>query len=54
MSSSKGNPEYFVAIIKKCKVLFEISCVTEEAARKVFRLCSYKLPVKTKFIKKGE
>lgn len=54
MGSGKGNPEGFVAVVKKGKVLFEISGVSEDLARKVFRLCSYKLPIKTKFIKKNE
>ena len=54
MGSGKGNPEGFVAVVKKGKVLFEIGGISETLARKVFRLCSYKLPVKTKFIKKGE
>lgn len=54
MGSGKGNPEYFVAVVKKGKVLFEISGISEILAKKAFRLCSYKLPIKTKFIKKGE
>lgn len=54
MGSGKGNPEDFVAVVKKGKVLFEISGVPEALAKKVFRLCAYKLPIKTKFLKKGE
>lgn len=54
MGSGKGNPEYYVAVVKKGRVMFEIGGVPEESAREALRLCGYKLPVKTKIIKKGE
>ena len=48
----KGNPEIWVAVVKKGKIMFEISEVTEDIAREALRLASNKLPVKTKFVKK--
>lgn len=53
MGSGKGAPEYWVAVVKPGHILFEISGVPEEAAQKAMQLASYKLPVKTKFIKKN-
>lgn len=50
MGSGKGSPEYWVAVVKPGRVLFEISGVTEEMAREAMRLASHKLPCKTKFI----
>ncbi len=50
MGSGKGSPEYWVAVVKPGRVMFEISGVTEELAREAFRLASYKLPIKTKFV----
>ena len=50
----KGNPEFWVAVVKPGRVLFEIAGVTEEAAREAMRLASYKLPCKSKFVKKEE
>jgi large subunit ribosomal protein L16 len=50
MGSGKGAPEYWVAVIKPGRVLFEISGVTEEVAREAMRLASHKLPVATKFV----
>jgi len=52
MGSGKGNPEYWVAVVKPGRVLFEIKGVTEEVAREALRLAGHKLPCKTKFIKK--
>nr|YP_009391490.1 ribosomal protein L16 [Platysiphonia delicata]ARW59634.1 ribosomal protein L16 [Platysiphonia delicata] len=52
MGSGKGAPEYWVAVIKPGHILFEIEGVTENVARQAMHLASYKLPVKTKFIKK--
>ena len=46
MGSGKGSPEYWVAVVKPGRVLFEISGVTEEVAREAMRLASHKLPVK--------
>ena len=50
MGSGKGNLEFWVVLIKPGRVLFEIEGVTEEQAREAFRLASYKLPFKTKFL----
>ena len=52
MGSGKGSPEYWVAVVKPGRVMFEIGGVPEETAREAMRLASYKLPVKSKFIKK--
>lgn len=52
MGSGKGNPEFWVAVIKPGRVVFEIAGVTEEIAREAMRLASFKLPFKTKFIAK--
>ena len=52
MGSGKGNPEFWVAVVKPGRVLFEIKGVAEETAREALRLAGHKLPCKTKFIKK--
>ena len=52
MGSGKGAPEYWVAVIKPGRVLFEIKGVNEEVAREALRLASHKLPIKTKFMKR--
>ena len=52
MGSGKGSPEYWVAVVKPGRVMFEIGGVSEELAREAMRLASYKLPIKTKFIAK--
>ena len=52
MGSGKGSPEYWVAVVKPGKVMFEIGGVDEETAREAMRLASHKLPVKCKFVKK--
>ncbi len=52
MGSGKGSPEYWVAVVKPGRVLFEIGGVSEELAREAMRLAMYKLPCKCKFIKK--
>jgi large subunit ribosomal protein L16 len=52
MGSGKGSPEYWVAVVKPGRVLFEISGVPEEAAREAIRLAGHKLPCKTKFVKR--
>ena len=54
MGSGKGSPEYWVAVVKPGRVLFEIAGVTEEVAREAMRLAGHKLPCKTKFIAKGQ
>ena len=50
MGKGKGAPEYWVAVVKPGRVLFELSGVDEEKAREAMRLASHKLPVKTKFV----
>ncbi len=52
MGSGKGSPEYWVAVVKPGRVLFELADVSEETAREALRLASHKLPVKTKFVKR--
>ena len=52
MGSGKGAPEYWVAVVKPGRVLFEMSGIPEETAREALRLASHKLPIKTKFIKR--
>ena len=54
MGSGKGNPEYWVAVVKPGRVMFEIAGVAEETAREAMRLASHKLPIKTKFISRAE
>ncbi len=51
MGSGKGSPEYWVAVVKPGRVMFEIAGVPEENAREALRLASHKLPCKTKFVK---
>ncbi|GAP95278.1 LSU ribosomal protein L16p [Leptolyngbya sp. NIES-2104] len=50
MGSGKGAPEYWVAVVKPGRIMFEIAGVPEETAREAMRLAQYKLPIKTKFI----
>ena len=52
MGSGKGSVEYWVAVVKPGRVMFEMSGVDEEVAREAMRLAGHKLPVKTKFVKK--
>ena len=52
MGSGKGSPEYWVAVVKPGRVLFEMDGVSEEIAREAMRLASHKLPIKCKFMKK--
>lgn len=52
MGSGKGSVEYWVAPVKAGRVLYEINGITREQAQEAFRLASYKLPVKTKFIER--
>lgn len=54
MGSGKGAPEGWVAVVKPGRVMFEIGGVDEETAREALRLASHKLPVKSRFIRKGE
>ena len=50
MGSGKGAPEYWVAVIKPGRVLFELKGIPEDVAREAMRLASHKLPIKTKFV----
>ncbi len=52
MGSGKGSPEYWVAVVKPGRVMFEMAGISEDLAREALRLASHKLPVKCKFVKK--
>ena len=54
MGSGKGTPEYWVAVVKPQRIMFEIAGVPEETAREALRLASHKLPVKCKIVKREE
>ena len=54
MGKGKGAPEYFVAVVKPGRVMFEIEGVDEEVAMKAMRQASHKLPIKTKFVTRRE
>ena len=54
MGSGKGSPEYWVAVVKPGRIMFEIAGVSEELAREAMRLAQHKLPIKTKFVKREE
>ena len=54
MGSGKGAPEYWVAVVKPGRVMFEIDGVTEEQAKEAMRLAAHKLPIKCKFVVKGQ
>ena len=54
MGSGKGAPEYWCAVVKPGRVLFEMKGVTEDIAREALRLASHKLPIKSKFIKRED
>lgn len=54
MGSGKGSPEYWVAVVKPGRVMFEITGVDEETAREAMRLAANKLPIKCKFVSKEE
>jgi large subunit ribosomal protein L16 len=54
MGKGKGAPEYWVAVVKPGRILYEMSGVTEEMAKEAMRLASHKLPVATKFVKRDE
>lgn len=54
MGSGKGSPEYWVAVVRPGRVLFEMNGVTEEIAREAMRLAAHKLPVKTKFVTRAQ
>lgn len=54
MGSGKGNPEYWVAVIKPGRIIFEMEGVTPEIAQEALRLAAYKMPMATKIVKRGE
>ena len=54
MGSGKGSVEYWVAVVKPGRVMFEMAGVSEDVAREAMRLASHKLPVKCKFVKKSD
>ena len=54
MGSGKGSPEYWVAVVKPGRVMFEMDGVSEEVAKEAMRLAGHKLPIKTKFMSKKE
>jgi large subunit ribosomal protein L16 len=54
MGKGKGGPEFWVAVVKPGRILFEVSGVTKEVANEALRLCSHKLPVKTKVISRPD
>jgi large subunit ribosomal protein L16 len=54
MGSGKGNPEFWVAVVRPGRVMFELAGVPEDQAREAMRLAGHKLPVKTKFVRREE
>ena len=54
MGSGKGSPEYWVAVVKPGRVMFEMDGVTPEQAKEAMRLAAHKLPIKCKFVKKAD
>ena len=54
MGSGKGSPEYWAAVVKPGRVMFEIAGIPEDVAREAMRLAAHKLPIKCKFVKKEE
>ena len=54
MGSGKGSPEYWVAVVKPGRILFEMGGVSEEIAREAMRLAAHKLPIKTKFVTRDD
>lgn len=54
MGKGKGSPEYWVAVVKPGRIMFELAGVSEELAKEALRLAANKLPIKTKFVKRTE
>lgn len=54
MGSGKGSPEYWVAVVKTGRIMFEMSGVSEEVAREAMRLAAHKLPIKSKFVTRAQ
>ena len=53
MGKGKGNPELWVSVVKRKRVICELSDVGEDVAKEILKIAAYKLPVKTRFVKKG-
>lgn len=53
MGKGKGNPEYWVAVVKPGRIIYEMEGTSEEVAREAFRLAGQKLPIKTKFVSRA-
>ncbi len=53
MGKGKGAPEYYVCVIKPGRILFEMGGIPEAMAKSAMRLCSYKIPIRTKFVKRA-
>ena len=54
MGKGKGVPEYWVAVVKPGRILFEVDGLSEEDAQEAFRICSHKLPIKTKMVSRRD
>lgn len=54
MGKGKGNPEFWVSVVKRDRVICELAGVNEVEAREIFKAAAYKLPMKTRFVKKGD
>src|SRR3990170_3682637 len=54
MGKGKGSPEYWVAVVKPGRIIYEMDGVTEDIAKAAFRLAAYKLPIATQFVSRGE
>jgi len=54
MGSGKGNPEFWVAVVKPGRVMFELAGVSEEMAREAMRKASHKLPIRTRFVSRED
>ena len=54
MGKGKGSPEYWVCVVKPGRILFEVEGISEELAAEAFRICSHKLPIKTKLVGRRE
>ncbi len=54
MGKGKGSPEYWVAVVKPGRIMFELAGVQEETAKEAIRLAAHKLPMKTKFVKRAD
>ena len=54
MGKGKGSPEYWVAVVKPGRIMFELEGLDDETAKETFKQCGYKLPIKTKMVTKRE